>query len=73
VIGNLAVLLAAVGVFGTGTGWPDVIVAAIMAGLGLQGAAQVIRHALEEPPPTLYRVIGDGLAFVRCRTLHWFD
>ena len=31
-IGNLAVLLAAAGVFGTGTGWPDVIVAAIMAG-----------------------------------------
>jgi len=29
VLGNLAVLLAAAGVFGTGTGWPDVIVAAI--------------------------------------------
>jgi Co/Zn/Cd efflux system component len=27
VLGNLAVLLAAVGVFGTGTGWPDVTVA----------------------------------------------
>ncbi len=48
VIGNLAVLVAAVGVFGTGTGWPDVIVAGIMAALGLQGAAQVIRRALEE-------------------------
>ncbi|HXR75493.1 MAG TPA: cation transporter [Bryobacteraceae bacterium] len=48
VIGNLAVLLAAVGVFGTGTGWPDVVVAAIMAGLGLQSAVQVMRHALEE-------------------------
>ena len=48
VIGNLAVLLAAVGVFGTGTGWPDVIVAGLMAGLGVQSAAQVIRHALEE-------------------------
>ena len=32
VLGNLAVLLAALGVLGTGTGWPDVIVAAIMAG-----------------------------------------
>jgi Co/Zn/Cd efflux system component len=52
VIGNLAVMLAAVGVFGTGTGWPDVIVASIMAGLGLQGAGQVIRHALEELRPT---------------------
>jgi Co/Zn/Cd efflux system component len=29
VLGNLAFLLAALGVFGTGTGWPDTIVAAI--------------------------------------------
>jgi Co/Zn/Cd efflux system component len=48
VLGNLAVLLAALGVFGTGTGWPDVIVAAIMATLALQGAATVIRHSLSE-------------------------
>jgi Co/Zn/Cd efflux system component len=52
VMGNLAVMLAAVGVFGTGTGWPDVIVAAIMAGLGLQGAYQVIRYAIQELRPT---------------------
>lgn len=45
VLGNLAVLLAALGVFGTGTGWPDVIVAAIMACLAIQGAAAVIRQA----------------------------
>jgi Co/Zn/Cd efflux system component len=48
VLGNLAVLLAALGVFGTSTGWPDVIVAAIMAALALQGSASVIRHSLEE-------------------------
>jgi Co/Zn/Cd efflux system component len=48
VLGNLAVLLAALGVFGTGTGWPDVIVAAIMAALALQGAAIVIRQSLGE-------------------------
>jgi Co/Zn/Cd efflux system component len=48
VVGNLAVLLAAAGVFGTGTGWPDVIVAATMAMLALQGAATVIRHARSE-------------------------
>ena len=48
VIGNLAVLFAAVGVFGTGRGWPDVVVAAIMATLGLHSAVQVVRHALEE-------------------------
>jgi len=48
VLGNLAVLLAAAGVFGTGTGWPDVIVAAIMAALALQGAVVVIRHSIAE-------------------------
>ena len=48
VLGNLAVLLAAAGVFGTGTGWPDVVVAAIMAGLALQGASTVIGQSLVE-------------------------
>lgn len=48
VLGNLAVLLAALGVFGTGTGWPDLVVAAVMAGLALQGAAIVIRQATTE-------------------------
>src|ERR1700747_2254286 len=48
VLGNIAVLLAAIGVFGTRTGWPDIIVAAIMASLALQGSATVARHALAE-------------------------
>jgi Co/Zn/Cd efflux system component len=48
VVGNLAVLLAALGVFGTGTGWPDVMVAAIMAGLALQGARQIVLQAQSE-------------------------
>jgi Co/Zn/Cd efflux system component len=48
VIGNLAVLLAALGVFGTGTGWPDIVVAAVMAALALQGAWVVIRHSAGE-------------------------
>src|SRR3954463_16452301 len=48
VIGNLAVLLAAAGVFGTGTGWPDIIVAAIMAALALQGATIVVRQSVTE-------------------------
>jgi len=48
VLGNLAVLLAAAGVLGTGTGWPDVIVATIMAGLALQGAWIVVRQSLSE-------------------------
>ena len=40
-----AVLLAAVGVFGTGTLWPDLVVAVIMGGLGLSGGWQIVRHA----------------------------
>ena len=48
VLGNLAVLLAAVGVFGTGTGWPDVVVAAIMATLALQGAWVVLNQSIAE-------------------------
>jgi Co/Zn/Cd efflux system component len=55
VLGNLAVLLAAAGVFGTGTGWPDIIVATIMAALAVQGAAIVIsrsRAELQKPMST---------------------
>lgn len=48
VLGNVAVLLAAFGVFGTGAGWPDIAVAAIMAALALQGAVVVIRRAVDE-------------------------
>jgi Co/Zn/Cd efflux system component len=47
-IGNAAVLLAALGVFGTDTGWPDFIVAAIMAALGIAGGWQIVRHAWSE-------------------------
>ncbi len=47
-IGNLAVLAAAAGVFGSGSGWPDYIVAAIMSGLALVGAFQVTRQAIAE-------------------------
>lgn len=47
-IGNLAVVLAAAGVFGTGTGWPDLIVAAIMGGLGLSGGLSIVRQARGE-------------------------
>jgi Co/Zn/Cd efflux system component len=48
VLGNLAVLLAALGVFGSGTGWPDLTVAVIMAALAMQGSMTVARHALAE-------------------------
>ena len=48
VFGNLAVLLAALGVFGTGSYWPDITVAIVMAALALQGSAIVIRQSLTE-------------------------
>jgi Co/Zn/Cd efflux system component len=48
VLGNLAVLFAALGVLGTGTLWPDVIVAAVMATLAIQGSLIVIRQAWNE-------------------------
>jgi Co/Zn/Cd efflux system component len=47
-IGNVAVILAALGVFGTGTGWPDILVAAIMGILGLTAARSVISQARRE-------------------------
>ena len=47
-IGNVAVMLAALGVFGTGTLWPDVIVAAIMAALAITGGWTIMRQATSE-------------------------
>lgn len=47
-LGNLAVLAAALGVFGTGQAWPDLAVAGIMATLALSGAWQVMRQARQE-------------------------
>ena len=47
-IGNIAVVAAALGVFGTGTGWPDIAVAAIMAALALSGGWQIIHQARGE-------------------------
>jgi Co/Zn/Cd efflux system component len=43
--GNIAVMLAAVGVFGTGSAWPDLLVAIGMAGLAIWGGWSVIQHA----------------------------
>ncbi|MCP5080685.1 MAG: cation transporter [Alphaproteobacteria bacterium] len=47
-IGNVAVMLAALGVWGTTSGWPDLVVAAIMAGLFLSSALQILRQAWAE-------------------------
>jgi Co/Zn/Cd efflux system component len=47
-LGNLAVMAAALGVFGTGTAWPDLAVAAIMASLALSAGWAVMRQARAE-------------------------
>ncbi len=47
-IGNVAVVAAAAGVFGTGTAWPDLVVAGILASLGVWGGLQIVRHASNE-------------------------
>jgi Co/Zn/Cd efflux system component len=47
-IGNVAVLIAAGFVWQTNTGWPDLIVAGIMASLFMYSAVQIISHAREE-------------------------
>jgi Co/Zn/Cd efflux system component len=47
-IGNVAVVLAAVGVFGSGRGWPDAVVALIMATLSVSGGWQIVRQARVE-------------------------
>nr|WP_315463587.1 cation transporter [uncultured Rhodoferax sp.] len=63
-IGNLLVMLAAAGVLGTGRAWPDVLVAAGMAALALQGGWQVMRQArLELATP-------GATAASRCDTQH---
>lgn len=47
-IRNIAVMAAALGVFGTGTAWPDLIVAAILALLGISGGIQIVQQARRE-------------------------
>lgn len=53
-IGNIAVMLAALGVWGSATKWPDLLVAAIMATLFLSSSFQILRQStreLREAPP----------------------
>jgi Co/Zn/Cd efflux system component len=47
-IGNMAVMVAALGVMGTGNAWPDLLVACGMAALALTGGWSVVRQALTE-------------------------
>lgn len=59
-IGNVAVVAAAAGVFGTGAAWPDIAVAVVLAGLGVSGGWQIIRHARAE-----LRAVSKGAAIDR--------
>ena len=47
-IGNLAVIVAATGVWATATAWPVLIVAGVMASLFLWSSAQIVRQAQHE-------------------------
>ena len=47
-IGNVAVMLAALGVWGTVTVWPDLFVAVIMAALFVTSAIQILRQSMTE-------------------------
>lgn len=54
-IGNLAVMAAALGVFGTGSAWPDLLVAGVMAALALSAARSVVAQAWQELQPITVR------------------
>lgn len=47
-IGNVIVMIAALGVWGTATAWPDLIVAGIMAGLFLNSSTQILTQSFRE-------------------------
>jgi|SRR5579859_2077152 len=47
-IGNVIVMFAAVGVWGTATAWPDLAVAGVMAGIFLTSSVQILRQAWAE-------------------------
>lgn len=47
-IGNIAVMMAALGVLGSKSVWPDLIVAVIMASFGVSAAIQIIKKARSE-------------------------
>jgi Co/Zn/Cd efflux system component len=63
-IGNVAVLLAAGGVLGTGTLWPDVAVAFVLGALGVSGGRAVVTQARME----LRRHIANKQRFVQRAT-----
>lgn len=47
-IGNVVVMVAALGVWGSSSAWPDLAVAAVMAGIFLTSSVQILRQAWAE-------------------------
>jgi Co/Zn/Cd efflux system component len=47
-IGNVIVMIAALAVWGTASAWPDLIVAAVMAGIFLTSSVQILKQAWTE-------------------------
>jgi Co/Zn/Cd efflux system component len=47
-VGNVAVMTAALAVWGTESAWPDLLVAGIMAGVFVTSSVQILRHAIFE-------------------------
>jgi Co/Zn/Cd efflux system component len=52
-LGNIAVLLAGIAVWGSGNAWPDLAVAFIMAGLAIHSGSQIVLHARAELAQTM--------------------
>jgi Co/Zn/Cd efflux system component len=59
-IGNVFVMLAALGVWGSATGWPDVLIAGVMAGLFVYSALLILRQSLLEYRATPHEIGGRG-------------
>lgn len=53
-IGNVAVLIAALGVWGSASAWPDLLVAGIMACVFLTSSTQILRQAWAEQHRTRF-------------------
>ncbi len=51
-LSNIAIVLAALGVWGTGSGIPDLLVAVLIGGLALYGALEILRRAMSEHDET---------------------
>jgi Co/Zn/Cd efflux system component len=54
-------MIAALGVWGTATAWPDLVVAGIMAGLFLSSSAQILAQAFRESQERATGLASGGL------------